>query len=65
MSSEDQVRDVYVQFKTKISDIVSVNKRARIYVNTLLPTKIENVNKKQKLFNSLIVNDLPKSFKDI
>ena len=65
VSSEDQVRDVYVHFKTKISDIVSVNKRARIYVNTLLPTKIENVNKKQKLFNSLIVNDLPKSFKDI
>ena len=65
MTSEDQVTDVYVHFKTKISDIVSVNKRARIYVNTLLPTKIENVNKKQKLFNSLIVNNLPKSFKDI
>ena len=65
MASEDQVRDVYVHFKTKISDILSVNKRARVYVNTLLPTKIENLNTKQKLFNSLIVNDLPKSFKDI
>ena len=65
VTSEDQVRDVYVHFKTTISDIVSVNKRARIYVNTLLPTKIENVNKKQKPFNSLIVNDSPKSFKDI
>ena len=43
VTSEDQVRGVYVHFKTKISNIVSVNKRARVYVNTLLPTKIENV----------------------
>ena len=34
-------------------------------MNILLPSKIVNVNKKQKQFNSLIVNALPKSFKDI
>ena len=65
ITTEDQVKEVYTDFKTKISDIVSVNSRARIYVSTLLPTKLENVNKKLKLFNSLIVDDLPKSFKDI
>ena len=54
-----------MHYKTKITYIVSVNKRARVCVNTLLPTKIEDVNKKQKLFNLLIVNDLPKTFKDI
>ena len=63
--TEDNVREVYVCFKTKISDIISVNKRARVYVSTLLPTKCENVNTKLKLFNHLISNDLSKSFKNI
>ena len=65
VSTEEQVKDIYVDFKTKISDIVTVNKRARLYVSTLLPTKCENINKKVKMFNDLVINDLPRSFKDI
>ena len=64
-STDEQVKEQYVAFKTKISDIITTNKRARVYVNTLLPTKSEDDNKKVNIFNSLIVEDLPKSFKDI
>ena len=46
VSTDDQVREVFVDFKTKISDIVSINKRARVYISTLLPTKCDNINKK-------------------
>ena len=65
VTTEDQIREVYVDFKTKVSDIVSINKRARVYISTLLPTKCDNINKKVKFFNSLIADDLPKSFTDI
>ena len=63
--SEEQVKEVYVAFKTKISDIINLNKRARIYVSTLLPTKSDETNLKIKIFNSFINDDLSKSFKDI
>ena len=62
VSTEDQVRSAYVNLKTKISDIKSLNKRARIYVSTLLPTKSEDINKKVELFNSFLKDDLPLSF---
>ena len=65
VSTEDQVRNVYVNLKTKISDIKTLNKRARIYVSTLLPTKSEDINKKVKLFNSFLRDDLPLSFEYI
>ena len=65
VATEDDVRRIYVDFKTKISDIIEVNKRARLYVSSLLPTKCQGINKKVKLFNSLILDDLPLSFKDI
>ena len=39
-----------------------INKRARVYVDLLLPTKIEDCNRKIKYFNNLIINDLCKSF---
>ena len=54
VATEDDVRRVYVDFKTKISDIIEVNKRARIYVSSLLPTKCQGIDKKVKLFNYLI-----------
>ncbi len=65
VTTEEEIRKVYVDLKTKISDIVCVNKRARIYVSTLLPTKSSGINKKVKVFNRLITDDLSKSFKDI
>ena len=65
VATDDDVRKVYVDFKTKISDIIQLNRRARIYVSCILPTKCNNINKKVKLFNSLLVDDLPLSFKYI
>ena len=54
-----------MNFKTKISDIKTLNKRARIYVSTLIPTKSEDINKKVKLFNYILKDDLPLSFEYI
>ena len=65
VASEEQVKELYVALKTKINDIVTLNKRARIYVSTLLPTKSHEINLKVKMFNSFINDDLSKSFKDI
>ena len=48
-----------VDCKTKISDIVAVNRRARLYVSALLPTKSEDDNRKIKIFNTLL-NDTQK-----
>ena len=63
--NEDDVRKVYVDFKTKISDMIQLNKRARFYISCLLPTKCHDINKKVKFFNSLVVDDMPLSFKYI
>ena len=63
--TDEDVKGVYIDFKTKISDIIQLNKRARIYISCLLPTKCQDINKKVKTFNSLLVNDLPLSFEYI
>ena len=62
IESEEHVRDIYVQLKSKINHITHLNKKARVFVSLLLPTKLENVNKKVKIFNKLIIDDLCKSF---
>ena len=63
--SEDQVREVYVDFKTKISEIKQVNPRARMFVCCLLPTKSSDNNRKVKYFNTLLNEDLSRSFQNI
>ncbi len=65
IESDEHVRDVYVKFKSKVQQIITVNKRARVYVDCLLPTKIEKCNIKVRYFNKLIQDDLTRSFKDI
>ncbi len=65
IKSEDDVREIYIDFKTKINDIIQVNKRSKIYVNTLLPTKLADCNRKVKYFNKLIVEDLVNSYNEI
>ena len=62
IESEEHVRDIYVQLKSKINHITHLNKKARVFVSLLLPTKLDNVNRKVKIFNKLIVDDLCKSF---
>ena len=63
--SNDEVRNTYVDFKSKINQFTAMNKRSRIYVNTLLPTKTVECNKKIEYFNKLLVTDLIKTFKNI
>ena len=65
IKSDDDVRGVYVKFKTKISDIVHVNKRASVHVCCLLPTKLDDVNRKVKYFNNLLHDDLSRSFSNV
>ena len=60
--SDDDVLAIYTNFKSKINQLIHVNKRARIYVNLLLPTKLNECNKKIKYFNNLIINDLCRSY---
>ncbi len=57
-----QVKDAYVNLKTKVDQIVQVNKRAQVYVSLLLPTKLDDCNIKVKYFNKLLTDDLCKSF---
>ena len=40
VESDEHVHDAYVLWKSKIYQITEVNKRTRVYVDTLLPTKI-------------------------
>ena len=65
ISSEDQMKEIYIKFKSKISGIIELNKRARIFVSTVLPTKLTDVNRKVKIFNSFINDDLIRSFEKI
>jgi alkylated DNA repair dioxygenase AlkB len=62
---DEFIREVYVNFKTKISDIVHVNKRASVHVCCLLPTKLVNVNRRVKCFNNLLHDDLSRSFNNV
>ena len=65
VKSEDDVREIYTRFKSKINQILHVNKRARVYVDLLLPSKMESCNINIKRFNKLIVDDLCKSYSRI
>ena len=62
VESDENVRNIYVKFKSKINQILHLNKNSRVFVSLLLPTKLDVVNKKIKLFNKLIIDDLCISF---
>ncbi len=63
--SDEYVHNEYVLLKSKIYQITEVNKRARIYVDTLLPTKISDCIDKVRYFNKLLTTDLSRSFKNV
>ena len=58
IQTHEQVKAVYVDYKTKIENISSTNKRARIFVSPMLPTSLPDVNRKCRMFNRLIFDDL-------
>ena len=60
--SDDDVLAIYTKFKSKINQLLHFNKRARVYINLLLPTKLSDCNKKINYFNKLIIEDLCRSY---
>jgi hypothetical protein len=65
VTSDDQIRDIFVSYKTKVAEILMINKRARIFICPLLPTKDADLNRKVLLFNGLIFDDLVESFAQV
>ncbi len=58
VAGEEDIKGIYVALKCKVKAIKHINKRARIYVSPILPTKDADLNKKALLFNSFIFDDL-------
>ena len=65
IASDEDVKAVYIKFKSKIYQIMEANKRSRVYVCTLLPTKLNECKSKVLYFNKLILEDLQNSFGNI
>lgn len=57
----DDVKSIYSLYKGKILEIKKFNKLCNVLVVPVLPTKLENVNKKIMYFNNLIFKDLTQS----
>ena len=55
---EDEVRELYTQYKHKIEQIRMLNRNSSIYVCPIIPTKNDKLNKKAIQFNKLIYGDL-------
>ena len=49
---------MYTQFKSKIEDIRQVNRKSRILISPILPTRLPGLNRKALFFNKLIFDDL-------
>ena len=61
INSPKDISDVYVQFKSKVQDIRLINKRAKILISPVLPTRLRGLNDKILAYNKLIFDDLVKS----
>ncbi len=57
-TTDEQIRELYKNYKTKISLIRKHNSRCKIYVCPVLPTKSHDKNRRINLFNQYIFNDL-------
>ena len=56
--TDEQIKELYKDYKTKISLIRKYNSKCRIFVCPVLPTKSHNINRRINIFNSYIYNDL-------
>lgn len=56
--SDEQIRSVYKEYKTKISLVRKYNSKCRILVCPVLPTKSHEINRRINIFNQLIMSDL-------
>ena len=56
--SDDQIKDFYKNYKTKIALIRKFNKKCRIFVCPVLPTKSHEINRRVNIFNKYLLDDL-------
>ena len=56
--SDEQIHEFYRSYKTKIALIRKYNRKCRIFVCRVLPTKSHDINRRVNIFNRLIVSDL-------
>ena len=56
------VKSIYSKYKGKIAEIKKLNKKCKIFVVPVLPTKLMTVNRKIIRFNDFIFDDLARSF---
>ena len=56
--NQTDIRTIYNVFKSKIESISKLNRKAKIFICPILPTKSHELNKKALFFNRLIFNDL-------
>ena len=61
INSDADLNDLYKQFKCKVEDIRRINKRCRILISPILPTRLPGLNRRAVYFNSLLFNDLAQS----
>ena len=61
INSDHDIKDLYKCFKSKIEDIRRINKKCRILISPILPTRLPGLNKRAVYYNSLLFNDLAQS----
>ena len=59
------VKAIYSKYKGKILEIKKLNKRCKIFVVPVLPTKLVTVNRKIIIFNNFILDDLRQSIDSV
>ena len=59
------VKAIYSTYKGKILEIKKLNKRCKIFVVPVLPTKLVTVNRKIMIFNDFILHDLRQSIDSV
>ena len=61
INSHQDIKDIYCQLRSKVEDIRRLNKRAKIFISPVLPTRLMGLNNKILAYNKLIFEDLVKS----
>ena len=61
INSHKDIKDIYCQLRSKVEDIRHINKRAKILISPVLPTRLMGLNNKILAYNKLIFEDLVKS----
>ena len=56
--NQNDIRNIYNLLKGKIENISKLNRKAKIFICPIIPTKLQELNKKALFFNSLIFDDL-------